>query len=84
MGDNVLLCCVEKNAFTANVLPAEKNGKKVPGGGRMGWTPYLCNTLGMLYFDCDIILSDGINPSIKEKDNSKAWMMSSFLVGCVL
>ena len=50
----------------------------------MGWTPYLCNTLGMLYFDCDIIVSDGINPSIKEKDDSKPWIMSSFLVGCVL
>jgi hypothetical protein len=41
MGDNVLLWCVEKNAVSAKVLPAKKKEKKVPGGGRMGWTPNL-------------------------------------------
>jgi hypothetical protein len=39
MGDKVLLWCVEKIAFSAKVFPAEKNEKKVPGGGSLGWTP---------------------------------------------
>jgi hypothetical protein len=46
MGDNVLLWCVAKMAFSAKVLLCssfdllpKKNGKKVPVGGRMGWTP---------------------------------------------
>ncbi len=28
------------------------------------------NALGMQYFDCDIRVSEGINPSIKEKEDS--------------